>query len=142
MRKGITVNNHTGAFEDTSSSDTDCDPEGSQVVSASEDEYSTSEESEDSEESEKGEKGEKGEEGDEHLDSNPLLILKDYAPLTRDATTAVALNWQHLKHESKQDTRERSGTAETSAMTGSRSSTRQAPERDLSVSLCRTCVLN
>jgi len=78
------------------------------------------------------------EDEDEDLDSDYLSILKGYAPLTRDATTAEALNWQHLKHKSKQDTRERSDTVETSAMTGSRSPTRHAPERYLSVSLCRT----
>lgn len=69
LRKGITVNNHTGAFEDDDDF-TDEDSAGIQVVSASEDEYTTSEatDEEDDEEDEEGEEDDDDDEEDEDDD--------------------------------------------------------------------------
>jgi hypothetical protein len=78
---------------------------------------------------------------EEEWDVESLDALRGYAPLSRDATTAKELDWQHLKHESKQDARERSDSGDTigstSDMTEDRSTTPEVAERSRPVSLYR-----
>ncbi|CAN9080616.1 unnamed protein product [Alternaria alternata] len=40
---------------------------------------------------------------EENLDSDTVVALRGYAPLSHDATTAEGLEWKHLKHESNQE---------------------------------------
>jgi hypothetical protein len=52
---------------------------------------------------------------EEQWDADSLDALRGYAPLSRDATTAKELSWQHLKHESKQEVQDRPGTSSSSS---------------------------
>ncbi|EFQ92971.1 hypothetical protein PTT_09806 [Pyrenophora teres f. teres 0-1] len=68
LRKGITVNNHTGAFDDHDDDFTDEDSAGIQVVSVSDDEYSTSEGSEEDDDEEEEDEEDDEEDDDEEED--------------------------------------------------------------------------
>jgi hypothetical protein len=73
---------------------------------------------------------------EEQWDVDSLDALRGYAPLSRDATTARELDWQHLKHESARDVLKRSDTADSSDVTESLQSTPEVGERDRRVSVC------